>query len=105
MTRTPKSHHVAELGKRSVKHRRGWSRRKANVSFFAEPSGITLKHIQIINLRKHGNPVFLDIKNRSRYLSYPAIIKNEPRISGKTALWKDIIESGVNVYPRISKHT
>jgi hypothetical protein len=84
ITRIPKSHHVAELGKRRVKHRRGWSRRKANVSFLAEPSGSTLKQVQMINLRKQGNPVFLALE-RYRIWAYPAIIKKEPSRRGKTA--------------------
>ena len=36
----------------------------------------------------HGNPVL------------PIIMRNVPKRSGRTALWKDIIESGVKVNPR-----
>jgi len=66
-----------------------------------EPVAESLKRIQIIKRRRHGNPVFLEI---SLYIEgiYPAMMRNDPIRSGKTAVWKDIIESGVNVYPTIN---
>ena len=63
MDRTPKSHHVGELGKSSVKQRRGWSSRKVYVSFLNEPSEQVLDNIQMVNRRKQGNPVFLYISH------------------------------------------
>jgi hypothetical protein len=61
--RTPKSHHVGELGKSSVKQRRGWSSRKLNVSFITESSELILDSIQMVKRRKQGNPVFLHISH------------------------------------------
>ena len=45
----------------------------------------------MMNRRVHGNPVF------------PMTIRTEPSRSGKTANWKEIIESGVSVNPRSLK--
>lgn len=106
--RTPRSHQVAELGKRSVKQRRGWSNRKANVSFFVEPVGESLKRIQIINRSKHGKPVFLpkfQHKVEKKHIGvrevYPTMMRKAPMRSGKTASLKEMKESGVRVYPTI----
>ena len=68
-----------------------------------EPAGEILKRIQMIKRRRHGNPVFLNLV----FLwegEYPAMMRKDPMRSGNTAVWKEIMESGVNVYPTINPH-
>ena len=89
--RIPNRAQVAVLGNIKVKHRRGWSSRKRSSSQIAEVWGTTLLHSQIVNLSKHGKPVF------------PMTIRKPPRARIQTAPWKDIIESGVSVKPRSLK--
>jgi hypothetical protein len=106
MTRTPKSHHVAELGKRRVKHRRGWSSKNANVSFVGDPFGKTLNRTHMINRSRQGNPVFLRMNIRITIpgeVNYPAMMRKAPSNRGNTALWKESIESLVRVYPTMRR--
>ena len=87
----PKRTHVAELGKRRVKQRRGWSSRNLISSQRENCSGTTFPPIQIMNRSIQGNPVL------------PMMIKKLPRSRGSTAPWNDIMESGVSVKPRSLK--
>ena len=50
--------------------------------------GTILVMVQIIHRSIHGNPVF------------PMTMRNDPSNKGRTAVWKEIIESGVRVKPR-----
>jgi hypothetical protein len=73
ITKIQKSHQVALLGNKSVKHRLGWSRRKCNSSQNGLSTVANFDISQMMNLNMHGNPVF------------PIIIKKLPSSKGNTA--------------------
>jgi hypothetical protein len=85
---TQNSHQLAWLGKRRVKQRRGWSSKKRSSSQTPLRAGTHLEQSQITKRSMQGKPVF------------PIIMRKVPNSSGRTAVWKEIIESGVRVKPR-----
>ena len=87
-TRTQKSHQLAPLGNKSVKQRRGWSRRNLNSSHTPLRYGTHFEQSQITKRSMQGKPVF------------PMMIRKVPRRSGRTASWKRTMESGLRVNPR-----
>ena len=87
-TRIQNNHHVAELGNSNVKQRRGWSSKNFSSSHTPLSFGTRYELSQITKRSMHGKPVF------------PMTIRKLPSSRGSTALWKEIIESGVSVNPR-----
>src|SRR5436189_772355 len=87
-TRIANSHHVGLRGKRSVKHRLGWSRRNRSSSQTAVPRGTIFESSQMIKRSMQGNPVF------------PIRIRKDIRRRGDRASKKESIESAVSVNPK-----
>lgn len=79
---------MAVLGKRRVKQRLGWSSRKDSSSQTPLFKGTTFAIVHMYSRSMNGKPVC------------PAIMRMAPIIKGTLAVRKEIIESGVSVYPQ-----
>jgi hypothetical protein len=85
---TQNNHQLARLGNKSVKQRRGWSRRNLNSSQTPLLYGTHLEQSQIVKRSIQGKPVF------------PIMIRKVPKSRGRTHVLKRIMESGLRVNPR-----
>ena len=90
-TKIQNNHQVALDGNNKVKHRRGWSSKNFNSSKIPLFFGTYREVIQMMIRSMIGNPVF------------PIMIKKDINNNGQTAVLKDIMLSGVRVYPRSVK--
>jgi hypothetical protein len=85
---TQNNHQLALLGNKSVKQRRGWSRRNLNSSQTPLLYGTHLEQSQIVKRSIQGKPVL------------PMMMRKVPKSRGRTHCLKRTMESGFRVNPK-----